>query len=207
MTFVKVQKSSSYFKRFQVKYRRRREGKTDYQARRRLVLQDRTKYNTPKYRLVVRVTNKDVIAQIVKSTLTGDRVLQAAYSHELKSYGIEFGLTNYAACYCTGLLLARRTLTHLQLHKAYAGAKEVTGAYYNPESEPRAEERRPFKAILDAGLARTTTGARMFGVLKGAVDGGMNVPHGIKRFPGYKKKEEKLDGALHRERIFWCACS
>ena len=100
------------------------------------------------------------------------------------------------------MLLARRTLTHLQLHKAYAGAKEVTGAYYNPESEPRAEERRPFKAILDAGLARTTTGARMFGVLKGAVDGGMNVPHGIKRFPGYKKKEEKLDGALHRERIF-----
>ena len=68
------------------------------------------------------------------------------------------------------------------------GQRRLRGAYYNPESEPRAEERRPFKAILDAGLARTTTGARMFGVLKGAVDGGMNVPHGIKRFPGYKKK-------------------
>merc|ERR1712012_1166701 len=31
-------------------------------------------------------------------------------SHELKRYGLEVGLTNYAACYCTGLLLARRLL-------------------------------------------------------------------------------------------------
>jgi large subunit ribosomal protein L5e len=29
MPFVKVQKSNAYFSRFQVKYRRRREGKTD----------------------------------------------------------------------------------------------------------------------------------------------------------------------------------
>lgn len=32
----------------------------------------------------------------------------AAYSHELPKYGITVGLTNYAAAYCTGLLLARR---------------------------------------------------------------------------------------------------
>lgn len=40
--------------------------------------------------------------------------MSAAYSHELPKYGITVGLTNYAAAYCTGLLLARRvrTLTH-----------------------------------------------------------------------------------------------
>jgi len=58
MGYVKVLKTSAYHKRFQVKYRRRREGKTDYQARRRLVIQDKNKYNLPKYRLVVRMTNK-----------------------------------------------------------------------------------------------------------------------------------------------------
>ena len=53
MGFVKVVKNKAYFKRFQVKYKRRREGKTDYFARRRLICQDKNKYNTPKYRLVV----------------------------------------------------------------------------------------------------------------------------------------------------------
>jgi large subunit ribosomal protein L5e len=69
MGFVKVVKNKAYFKRFQVKYRRRREGKTDYQARRRLTIQDKNKYNTPKYRFVVRFTNKDVITQIIYATI------------------------------------------------------------------------------------------------------------------------------------------
>lgn len=56
--YIKVLKTSAYSKRFQVKYRRRRQGKTDYQARRRMVIQDKNKYNTPKYRMVVRITNK-----------------------------------------------------------------------------------------------------------------------------------------------------
>jgi len=202
MVFVKVVKNKAYFKRYQVKYRRRREGKTDYQARRHLVLQDRTKYNTPKYRLVARITNKDVVAQIVQPTLTGDTVLQAAYAHELTAFGVKVGFTNYAACYCTGLLLARRALAKLGLDKMYAGVKTVNGEFYTPENEKKAEERRPFKAILDAGLTRTSTGARIFGVLKGAVDGGINVPHNEKRFPGYKKEGEKLDAKVHRERIF-----
>nr|P19949.2 RecName: Full=Large ribosomal subunit protein uL18; AltName: Full=60S ribosomal protein L5 [Oryctolagus cuniculus] len=45
--FVKVVKNKAYFKRYQVKFRRRREGKTDYYARKRLVIQDKNKYNTP----------------------------------------------------------------------------------------------------------------------------------------------------------------
>lgn len=42
------------------------EGKTDYYARKRLVTQDKNKYNTPKYRFVVRFTNKDIVCQVGK---------------------------------------------------------------------------------------------------------------------------------------------
>lgn len=97
MPFVKKQKSNAYFSRFQVKYRRRREGKTDYYARKRLITQAKNKYNAPKYRLVVRFTNKQVIVQIVYARLQGDFVLAAATSKELPRYGINHGLTNWAA--------------------------------------------------------------------------------------------------------------
>ena len=66
--FVKVVKNRAYFKRYQVKFKRRREGKTDYYARKRLVTQDKNKYNTPKHRLIVRFTNTDVIAQVSSNT-------------------------------------------------------------------------------------------------------------------------------------------
>uniref|UniRef100_A0A674ERG0 Ribosomal protein L5 n=1 Tax=Salmo trutta TaxID=8032 RepID=A0A674ERG0_SALTR len=101
-------KSKAYFKRYQVKFRRRREGKTDYFARKRLVIQDKNKYNTPKYRMIVRFSNRDICCQIAYAKIEGDQIVAAAYSHELPKYGITVGLTNYAAAYCTGLLLARR---------------------------------------------------------------------------------------------------
>uniref|UniRef100_A0A453LPK7 Ribosomal protein L5 eukaryotic C-terminal domain-containing protein n=1 Tax=Aegilops tauschii subsp. strangulata TaxID=200361 RepID=A0A453LPK7_AEGTS len=97
MVYIKNQKTRAYSKRFQVKFKRRRQGKTDYRARLRLTNQDKNKYNTPKYRFVVRFTNKDVTAQIVYATIAGDIVMAAAYSHELPRYGLEVGLTNYAA--------------------------------------------------------------------------------------------------------------
>jgi len=115
MGFVKVVKNKAYFKRFQVKFRRRREGKTDYKQRRKLTIQSKNKYNTPKYRLVVRFTNKDVICQIAYAKLKGDVIVTAAYSHELPRYGLSTGLTNYAAAYCTGLLIARRQLQKVGL--------------------------------------------------------------------------------------------
>lgn len=69
MGFVKVVKNRAYFKRYQTKFKRRREGKTDYYARKRLTVQDKNKYNTPKYRLIVRFTNKDIIAQVCNLTI------------------------------------------------------------------------------------------------------------------------------------------
>ncbi|CAI0544341.1 unnamed protein product [Linum tenue] len=136
MAFAKAQKTRAYFKRFQVKYKRRRDGKTDYRARIRLINQDKNKYNTPKYRFVVRFTNKDVVAQIISSTIAGDNVMAAAYSHELPRYGLEVGLTNYAAAYCTGLLLARRVLKMLEMDQEYEGNVE-DGGLDIPHSEKR----------------------------------------------------------------------
>jgi len=48
MGYVKVVKNKQYYKRFVVKFRRRRQNKTNYRLRRRLVTQDKRKYNTPK---------------------------------------------------------------------------------------------------------------------------------------------------------------
>jgi len=200
MGFVKVVKNRSYFRRFQVKYRRRREAKTDYYARKRLITQDKNKYKSPKYRLVVRVTNRDVIAQIVAADLTHDVVVASAYSHELPRYGVKFGLTNYAAAYCTGLLLARRINAKFNL--SYEGNTNIDGEDFNVE--PAEEGAAPFKALLDVGLARTTTGARIFGVLKGATDGGLDVPHNDHRFPGSKRENGEWVAAadVHRKYIF-----
>lgn len=192
MAVMKVTKTKAYFKRFQVKFRRRREGKTDYRARTRLVLQDKNKYGAPKYRLVARFSNKQVLAQVTKATLAGDVVVCSASSAELPRYGLKVGLTNYAAAYCVGLLVARRMLQQLGLDEIYVGKEEADGEDYNVEADDEAE-RRPFTAFLDTGLVRTSTGARVFAVMKGACDGGMNVPHNEKRLVGYEADEKKLD--------------
>lgn len=132
--YVKVVKNKQYFKRYQVKFKRRREGKTDYYARKRLTVQDKNKYNTPKYRLIVRLSNKDVTCQVAYSRIEGDKIVCAAYSHELPRYGVKVGLTNYAAAYCTGLLLARRLLKKFGLDNLYPGQVDVTGDEYNVEA-------------------------------------------------------------------------
>lgn len=203
MVFIKIQKNKAYFKRFQTKYRRRREGKTDYRSRTALVAQDKTKYNAPKYRLVVRISNADVVCQIVSSKIIGDIVHCAAYSHELPKYGVQVGLTNYAAAYSTGLLVARRLLNQIGLADKYAGIDSTDGKDYLVASDKDGDQ-RPFRANLDVGLARTTTGAKVFGAMKGACDGGIHVPHSARRFPGFKKNGEKesYDPKVHRDRIF-----
>lgn len=200
MGFVKVVKNKQYFKRYQVKFKRRREGKTDYYARKRLTVQDKNKYNTPKYRLVVRFSNRDITCQVAYSRIEGDKIMCAAYSHELPNYGIKVGLTNYAAAYCTGLLLARRLLNKLNLDKLYVGTTEVTGEEFCVEGLD--DGPGAFKCFLDVGLMRTSTGAKVFGAMKGAVDGGLNIPHSTKRFPGYDPESKEFNAEVTRQHIF-----
>merc|ERR1719411_1362524 len=130
-----------------------------------------------------------------------------ALSTELPRYGIPVGLANFAASYATGLLVARRLLNKLGLEEAFEGVEECDGEEFHIEDEVDEDERRPFKAILDVGLQRTTVGAKIFAAMKGAADGGLHVPHSCKRFPGYSEPENKGDDAEFnaedlRDRIF-----
>lgn len=187
------QKNRSYFMRYQPKLRRRQECKTDYATRKILILQDKNKYNTPKYRFVVRITNKDVICQVICAKMIGDEVKCAAYSHELPRYGLEVGLTNWSACYATGLLCSRRLLKNLKLDSHYEGINMPNGEHFLNENDYEDENKpNPFIAYLDVGLRPTTTGARIFAAMKGAVDGGIYIPHNKngKQFPGWSKKED-----------------
>jgi len=201
MGFLKVVKTKAYFKRYQVKYRRRREGKTDFYARKRLIIQDKNKFNSPKFRLIVRFTNKDIIAQIASAKIEGDKILAAAYGHELVRFGFPVpNVTNYAAAYATGLLLARRVLTKLNLADKYEGNSTIDGTDYNVEAID--DGPHPFRAFLDVGLRRTTTGSKLFAALKGATDGGLEVPHSERRLVGYDDEAKKGDAEVLRKYIF-----
>ena len=84
---------------YRVKLRRRREGKTDYQARKALV-------TSRKPRLVTRASLKNVEAQIIIAKPHGDEVLAAANSRELiKKFGWKAPTGNIPAAYLTGLLV------------------------------------------------------------------------------------------------------
>ena len=205
MAFIKVTKNKAYFKRFQTKFRRRREAKTNYYARKRLIIQDLNKYIAPKYRLIARITNAKVVAQIAYATLSGDNVIAEANSLELKRFGLLNGYTSYSAAYATGLLLARRLLKNLKMDTIYTGSANIDGNDYDVSAQIDAT-RRPFSAILDVGVRRPTIGNRVFAVMKGACDGGLHVPHSVRKFPGFSKgkskKDSKYDAAVHKKRIY-----
>jgi len=161
-----------------------------------------------KYRLVVRFTNKHVICQIIFATLTGDRVLASAYSSELPRYGVKGGLKNFPAAYCTGLLLARRLLKQLKMDEKYTGVEEPTGEinvhvdgkrkFYVPEDQYD-ENQRPFRANLDVGLKVCTSGSKIFAAMKGASDGGLDIPHSNNLLPGFEKGETKAQNKFNAE--------
>lgn len=149
-----------------------------------------------------------MLCQIVYATIKGDEVLCAAHSKELEKYGLKVGLKNYSAAYCTGLLLARRLLQQLGLDEVYTGVDVPTGDVVSTEVNGRTyfveevdEEKRPFRALLDVGIKNTTTGAKIFAAMKGASDGGLDIPHSNKRFPGYNRETKAFDADTHKARI------
>ena len=86
------------------------------------------------------------------------------------------------------------------MDKIYNGT-QATGEEYHVENEDG--QPGSFRCYLDIGLARATTGAKIFGVLKGAVDAGLDIPHNNKRFPGFKKEgKDEYDAEVHRQHIF-----
>jgi len=94
-------KSPSY----NVPYRRRREGKTNYSLRKGLILS-----GLP--RLVARKTQKHIILQLIEPKTVGDEVITSAHSSELrKKYGWLGSLDNLSAAYLTGLLCGYRSIS------------------------------------------------------------------------------------------------
>lgn len=127
--------------RYRVAYRRRRQQKTDYQARRILATSENPRF-------VVRASNKGILAQVVIAELIGDKVLTQAASNELVSkYGWQASGKSIPAGYLLGLIAG---------HKAIKEGIET--------------------AYLDLGLKRPTKGSKIFAVVKGAIDAGLNVP-------------------------------
>lgn len=134
--------------RYCVPFRRRREGKTDYRARKALVL-------SGKPRLVARSTIANAIAQIIAAKPNGDEVLVSAHSRELiKKYGWAAPTGNIPTAYLTGLLCGLK-----------AKSKGIE------------------EAILDMGLHSPSKGARIFAILKGVLDAGIEVPHSEEKLP------------------------
>lgn len=84
-------------KTYKVPWRRRREGKTDYRARYRMLL-------SRKIRAVVRKSLKHIIVQFVEGAIPGDRTLSYTHSSELRKYGWKYGCGNIPAAYLTGFL-------------------------------------------------------------------------------------------------------
>ena len=173
---------------FQVKRRRRREGKTDYQHRFNMLRQDELKS-----RLVVRFTNTKCIVAIVKAYLTGDRIVAYAHSTELKKYGVDFGLNSTFA----HTPQDSSALTENGLDEIYQAKTEV-GEYAVKDVEDVEDEAKAYKVFLDIGLARSSKGAKMFIAMKSASDAGLQIPHSEVKFFGYTE-EKGLDAKLLRD--------
>ena len=60
----------------------------------------------------------------------------------------------------------------------------------------------PMRKFPISNIYHILTGARVFGAMKGAVDGGLDIPHTTKRFPGYDGESGEYNSEVHRNHIF-----
>ncbi|PIN87410.1 50S ribosomal protein L18 [Candidatus Woesearchaeota archaeon CG10_big_fil_rev_8_21_14_0_10_32_24] len=86
-----------------VPFRRKKEGKTNYHRRLKILL-------SQKSRLVVRLTNQKVIVQIIQFFPEGDRVAIGMDSSALRELGWKYSLKNISAAYLTGLLIGKKAV-------------------------------------------------------------------------------------------------
>jgi len=123
--------------RARVPFRRRREGRTDYRRRLRLL-------RSGQVRAVVRKSLNQTQVQIVAYDERGDRIVASAVSGELKELGWTSSAGNVPAAYLTGRLAGRRAsekgvktaILDLGVHHPSAGGRLFAAA----------------KGLVDAGL-------------------------------------------------------
>ncbi|MFW9843218.1 MAG: 50S ribosomal protein L18 [Candidatus Thorarchaeota archaeon] len=122
---------------YRVKFRRRREGKTNY-YRRRSLLQSR------RPRLVVRKTNTNTLVQIINANVVGDMTVASAIASELSVHGWKASAGNLPAAYLTGYLAGLR-----------AKSRGVKEAILDVGLNPPIKGSRIYaalKGVVDAGL-------------------------------------------------------
>jgi len=92
--------------RYCMPFRRRREGKTDYKARKAFLL-------SGKPRLVARCSTNNVSAQIIVAKPNGDEVVVSAQSKEVaRKYGWKASRGNLPTAYLTGFLCGLKAKAH-----------------------------------------------------------------------------------------------
>lgn len=134
-----------------VPFRRKREGKTDYKRRIKLL-------KSQKLRLVIRLTLKNTMAQLIQYHPQGDKVLIGVNTQSLKDYGWQASTSNIPAAYLVGYLVGKKALSQ--------GKKE---------------------AVLDKGLSTLIKGSRIYACLKGALDAGLSINHGEGIYPSEER--------------------
>jgi large subunit ribosomal protein L18 len=122
---------------YKMPFRRRREGKTNYAKRLRLL-------SSGKPRLVARRSLKYIQAQVADYDETGDRIIASANSKELQKLGWKFSCKNTPAAYLTGLLVGRRALA-----AKISSAVLDTGLYGSTKGS---KLYALAKGVIDAGL-------------------------------------------------------
>ncbi len=143
-------------KRKIVEYRRKREGRTNYRKRLKLLTSNNL-------RLIIRKSLKNISSQLVEYDVNGDKVILGTSSNELKKkYDWKLSKSNIPAAYLTGLLLGTK-----------------------------AKKKGIKKAILDLGLNASAKGGRIYALLKGASDAGLEIPHSKEMLPS----DDSIKGA------------
>ena len=122
---------------YTVKYRRKRDGRTDYKKRLNLL-------KSKKDRLIIRKTNTKIILQIASYNPDGDKVVLSVDSLALKKMGWNYSCKNIPAAYLSGLLLAKR-----------AKEKKIKGAILDLGLKSPLKGSKLFsalKGVIDGGL-------------------------------------------------------
>lgn len=83
--------------------KRIRERKTNYHKRSSLLL-------SKKKFITIKVTNQNILTQVLEPSITGDKVITSAHSTNLQKIGWKGSLNSLPACYLTGLLLGKKAV-------------------------------------------------------------------------------------------------
>jgi len=123
--------------RYAVKFKRKRQGKTNYKKRLALL-----KSGFPRF--VVRKSNKYIYVQIIEYDPKGDKTICQAHSAELKKFGWNRSAKSLPAAYLAGLLAGKRALK-----KGIKKALLDSGLY---TLTPNCRIYAALKGAIDAGL-------------------------------------------------------